>query len=336
MSILDSIQMQRNKLLSLNHERQVVQNQLIQVNQELDTNRHNIQRRAELLEAKLTHLKTLESQQFMTVEQYDKMVQPYVVAFYENCNDPGLQKESIPNSVNLDGSTSIATIDTTSAEVCDLCATAVCFDNINNQYICTSCGLVQAAMNTYIYSNNANNKVEYSTFSYRRINHLQEILKKIQGLTHINIPGTVLEQIMMHLVTKNTSPDQISLSGIRSVLKSHKELAKYLDHDTQIYYQLSGTAPLRLEAHVKEKIMIMFIAIQQPFAKVCPDERKNFLSYPYCLYKFSQLLGLNDVLHYFPLLKSQKKLQVQEDIFARICAVLKWPFIPIAAEHRGV
>jgi hypothetical protein len=35
----------------------------------------------------------------------------------------------------------------------------------------------------------------------------------------------------------------------------------------------------------------MFAEIQTPFAKHCPANRKNFLSYGYTLYKFCELLG---------------------------------------------
>ena len=69
---------------------------------------------------------------------------------------------------------------------------------------------------------------------------------------------------------------------------------------------------------LEEKLCIMFRDIQAPFLKHCPKDRKNFLSYSYVLYKFFQILGLNEYLKYFPLLKSREKLYLQDQIWKKI------------------
>ena len=61
---------------------------------------------------------------------------------------------------------------------------------------------------------------------------------------------------------------------------------------------------------------------------VCPKNRKNFLSYSYVLHKFCELLELDDLLVYFPLLKSREKLQQQDRIWEKICRSLQWQYIP--------
>ena len=57
-------------------------------------------------------------------------------------------------------------------------------------------------------------------------------------------------------------------------------------------------------------------------------ERKNFLSYSYVLFKFCELLGEDEYLQYFPLLKSKEKLYQQDLIWKKICTDLLWEFIP--------
>jgi hypothetical protein len=79
---------------------------------------------------------------------------------------------------------------------------------------------------------------------------------------------------------------------------------------------------------LEERLRIMFKDIQGPFEKNCPPERKNFLSYSYVLYKFCELLGEDEYLQYFPLLKSKEKLYNQDVLFRKICEELKWEFIP--------
>jgi hypothetical protein len=73
----------------------------------------------------------------------------------------------------------------------------------------------------------------------------------------------------------------------------------------------------------------MFKAVNRLWAKYKPEERKNFLSYNYCLYKFCELLGLPHK-SLFKLLKGDKKLEKQDEIFKKICedSELDWEFIP--------
>ena len=79
---------------------------------------------------------------------------------------------------------------------------------------------------------------------------------------------------------------------------------------------------------LEAKLRLMFSEIQQPFEKHCPTERKNFLSYSYVLYKFCELLGEDDFLPCFPLLKSKEKLKQQDKIWKNITIELKWEYIP--------
>ena len=53
------------------------------------------------------------------------------------------------------------------------------------------------------------------------------------------------------------------------------------------------------------------------------------LSYSYTLFKFLQLLGVEDVpMLHFSLLKSKEKLEKQDEIFSKIAKDLDWEFIP--------
>ena len=47
-----------------------------------------------------------------------------------------------------------------------------------------------------------------------------------------------------------------------------------------------------------------------------PKGRKNIISYSYIIYKFCELLELDHLLPFFPLLKSHKKL-MEHDVFGK-------------------
>ena len=73
----------------------------------------------------------------------------------------------------------------------------------------------------------------------------------------------------------------------------------------------------------------MFKKTLVPFRKYCPpNKRKNYLSYNYVMYKFFQLLELDEYLHHFQLLKSRTKLHQQDQIWKNICNDLGWEYIP--------
>jgi len=83
-----------------------------------------------------------------------------------------------------------------------------------------------------------------------------------------------------------------------------------------------------MKPEVEEQLCNMFLKIQEPFEKYCPAGRTNFLSYSYVTYKFCQLLGYNEYLPHFNLLKSKDKLRQQDKIWKNICNDMGWKFYP--------
>jgi hypothetical protein len=94
-----------------------------------------------------------------------------------------------------------------------------------------------------------------------------------------------------------------------------------------IINKLNGQHGPLMSREVEEKLRFMFKEIQPSFVKHCPPERNNFLSYSYVLYKFCELLNLDEYLHCFPLLKNRDKLYNQDKIWQKICEELKWEYL---------
>lgn len=118
---------------------------------------------------------------------------------------------------------------------------------------------------------------------------------------------------------------------IKEILKklssTSKNYTKYYEHVPHIKHKLNGIPIPHLEPELEEKLRTMFKMIQPLFLKYIPPNRKNFLSYSYVLHKFIQLLGRDEYLKNFPLLKSREKLQQQDQIFKKICDELGWDFV---------
>ena len=168
---------------------------------------------------------------------------------------------------------------------------------------------------------------EISYFAYKKINHLNEWLAQFQAKETTEIPQEIFEQIQTEL-KKERILDTLKLkpSKLREILKKLK-LSKYYEHVAHIMNRLNGIQAPVLSREVEDKLRFMFREIQPSFIKHCPKGRSNFLSYSYVLYKFCQLLELDDFLPCFPLLKSREKLYMQDKIWQCICDDMGWEFI---------
>ena len=211
---------------------------------------------------------------------------------------------------------------------CPLCGDTLTLKNVDSLLLCTKCGYTQ---NIIINSEKASYKDpprESSYFAYKRINHFNEWLAQFQAKETTDIPPEVYQGILNELkkdpfITVKT----VTYKNIREILKKLK-FNKYYEHIPHIINILNGERAPLLTREYEEQLRMMFREIQTPFIKHCPEERKNFLSYSYVLHKFCELLELDELLVYFPLLKSREKLQQQDRIWEKICRSLQWQYIP--------
>ena len=169
---------------------------------------------------------------------------------------------------------------------------------------------------------------EISYFAYKRINHFNEWLAQFQAKETTDIPQELYDQILLEIKKERIdNMGDLTPSKVREILKKLKK-NKYYEHVPHIINKLNGLPPPIMSRDTEEELRRMFKEIQIPFAKFCPKDRKNFLSYSYVLHKFVELLELDQFLGCFILLKSREKLHQQDLIWKQICDYLKWEFIP--------
>jgi hypothetical protein len=187
---------------------------------------------------------------------------------------------------------------------------------------CTKCGEIQPYIETY--SRQEDNE---GGMAYKRINHLTECLNALQGKEGTNVPDEVIEKVRAEFKKNRiSSTSEIKPSKVKQYLKKLGYSAYYENIHT-IANTISGMPTLKLSPGLEKKLKDMFHLIQDPFYKHKSPKRKNFLSYNYVLYKFCELLGEDDLLIHFPLLKCQKNLHIQDTIWKKICEELSWEFI---------
>lgn len=166
---------------------------------------------------------------------------------------------------------------------------------------------------------------------YRRSNHFQEWLNAFMARQSGSVPDEVFQQIRAEMKKLRLYDySLLTQKRLRSIMKSLR-LNKYYENAPFILYHLKGEKPPTLSREVEDELRIMFEKIQDPFdkvVKIVAPERRNFLSYSYTIFKMLELMELDYLLIYFPLLKSREKLLIQDKIWKEICKEVKWRFIP--------
>lgn len=197
-------------------------------------------------------------------------------------------------------------------------------DGIN---VCTTCGFVEQILINYENNNFKDFIQEKPVYPYKRLNHLCEWISQFQAKESTDIPKKIYDKIYAELHKNKISSKNITSDKIREILRKLR-LNQYYEHIPHIMSKITGKPPPTINREIEEKLKIMFRDIQAPFAKHCPKNRINFLSYSYVLHKMFQLLHLDDFLVCFRLLKSRDKLKNQDFIWKKICEELGWDFHP--------
>ena len=213
--------------------------------------------------------------------------------------------------------------------MCEVCGEDMQQNQEKSVMVCKRCGTyddyIESSSKAMTYS--VDDVTQFSSFSYRRQNHMSEILNSFQAKESTIIPDEVYASIMEKLhELRITDPAKITNKIIKSVLKT-LNLRKYYENITLIRCVLTGQSPPRLTPQQEMNLKLMFEMANASFEQHCPMARKNFLSYHYCAYKMLELLELKEFLPYFNLLKGREKLWQQDNIWRKICKDCQWQFI---------
>ena len=167
---------------------------------------------------------------------------------------------------------------------------------------------------------------EVCFYAYKKINHFKEILAQFQGKETTQIPDDVIEQIQQQIKKERIGLEQLTHHKTKEILKK-LGFNKYYEHIAFIKNKL-GIKPPVFSPELEDTLCNLFMEIQAPYAKTCPDYRVNFLNYYYVLFKFCELLEETQYLHDIPLLKDREKLIEQDETWKKMCIELDWEFIP--------
>jgi len=167
---------------------------------------------------------------------------------------------------------------------------------------------------------------EVCFYAYKRINHFKEIIAQFQGKETTQIPPEVIDNIKLQIKKERIDLEQVTNIKTKDILKK-LGYNKYYEHIPFIKDKL-GIKPPVMTPGFEDTLYNLFMELQAPYSKFCPDDRVNFLNYYYTAYKLCELLGETQYLEHFPMLKDREKRIDQDNIWKQICEELNWEFIP--------
>jgi len=211
-------------------------------------------------------------------------------------------------------------------EICEYCSGEWIQIDHKGLVVCNGCGVQKQFLIEHEKPSYKEPPKEVCFYAYKRINHFREILAQFQAKETTQIPEEVLENIINQIKKERITLSQMTNKKAKDILKK-LGYNKYYEHIPFIKDKL-GIKPPIMTPELEEKLCNLFMEIQKPYAKHCPDDRVNFLNYYYVLYKMCELLNENKFLPFFPMLKDPVKRIEQDEIWKKICNELKWEFIP--------
>lgn len=215
-------------------------------------------------------------------------------------------------------------------EICEECDDIMILESRSSTLICPCCGNWKYYLDATSSHMAYGEEVEFTVFAYLRMNHFNERLTYSQAKESTRIAMEDIQKVMDRLIERRIADvEKITMEMTYSIAKELKMRHVY-KQNTQLWCRITGKPPLRMTPEQEERLRSMFRAVNRLWLKYKPDERKNFLSYNYIIYKFCQLLGMDKFCGLYKLLKGDKKLEKQDEIFKKICEdpELQWEFIP--------
>jgi len=249
----------------------------------------------------------------------------------EEENDKVFDKaDLIDNYLKIIDPEFIKSIEEPDGEELNRCKKCGCFcttDEDEGVMICDKCGAQQKILIENDLPSYKEPPREITYFAYKRINHFNEWLAQFQAKETTDIKEDIFDKIKTELKKeKIVDMKTLKATKVREILKK-LGLQRYYEHSNYITNRLSGIPAPVIDNETEEKLKNMFRDIQGPWMKYCPDDRSNFFSYPFVLFKCLQLLEKDELLKHFRLLKSREKLAEQDSLWRKICEDLRWEFI---------
>ena len=214
--------------------------------------------------------------------------------------------------------------------MCPTCEIPMNIRNSDGFLICVQCNTTQVHTERFGVSGTScsSDDADVQNTSAKRENNFREFLHLLQGKK----PNMDFEE-KMPSITRKLSRMVLAITGgdfkaqdrIVDSLCS-MGLRKFGKFAVLIESRIRGIPMIRLPIQLENRMCAMFLIIVDPHERHKLPHRKHFLSYAYCAWQFCRIEKMPQFFCLFRLLKDQKKIAHQDQVFKNICAEVGWPF----------
>lgn len=213
------------------------------------------------------------------------------------------------------------------ADRCESCDVTMTIHPTQSNLICPKCSVCRPYLEATSSAVAYGDEVECHTYAYQKKNHLREWINKIQGTENGSVPKERLDMVMAKLYQMGfREPDKIKKTDIYEAMRLLGASDLY-EHQAKIHWEITGKDFIVVTPQQESTIKFLFRVTFAQFKKVVAKlgiVRSNFFSYPYALFRYCQMMGYDEFIDAFPLLKGVEKLEVQDRIFYGIMKELGW------------
>ena len=224
----------------------------------------------------------------------------------------------------------------TDLDDCPICKNSLMIDCIRGNILCKNCGFLQEIPDpggvlqstTYF-----NLEKKATLFTHARLKKLRTYMNIIFAKQKSVVPIQILVDICKHLTgskegtTLELIRENITFESVSDFLDKNIKFKKFRDYKTQIYCKIMGREPPRITPRQEEAIIVLFIAIQEPFDRLKKTIKTTFFSISYLFYVLCSFLGYTWILEFISMARTRTKIYNQKELLMKIFCDLNWyPF----------
>lgn len=212
--------------------------------------------------------------------------------------------------------------------LCEACNKELVYIRKDAERVCPDCGLSHPYQEMTKEDCLRQGYVSHTTYMYKRQNHFKTWLKRTQGKETTTVDTDVVDSVRLELKKQRVDDvTTVTHTKVREILKKLR-LNKHYNNCVQITSIITGITPPQMTSEQETALLQMFDVIQEPFQEIIQSEpRQNMLSYSFLIHKFLEIMSWDEYLPYFPLLRSDDKIQYQDWIWRKLCAKVGFQYI---------
>lgn len=226
---------------------------------------------------------------------------------------------------------------------CNKCDSTDVTINVDGYNLCSKCGYMNENNERYYIIENFNSdSINVNKRSqYRESHHFTEIFDYYHGEVKRPLSNEVIAMIESEVILRHSAQpfdnyETLTPRDLKTIMKHIRfpNGEKYYNYIPYVYTILTGRQIMNVKSY-RDTIMMQFNELLSVWDKYIKNAstRNSFLSSHYVFYQLLIKNGLIEESKQVMLLKSAEKKKEHDELYGKMCAILKWDFAPVEAKN---